>query len=102
MGKSESRGPDYLDILDENGRLTGEVKTKEEILSNGSWRKVVHVWIVDKRGRLLVQQRASGRGIFDNLWDVSVGGGAKTGEPVLEAARREVKEELGLDLPARS
>ena len=30
MGKSESRGPDYLDILDENGRLTGEVKTKDQ------------------------------------------------------------------------
>jgi isopentenyldiphosphate isomerase len=91
---------ELLDVLDEAGHPTGQTKTKAEILRDGNWRKVIHVWIVDDKEQLLIQQRAHGRGIFDDLWDVSVGGGVSAGEPSLEAARRELDEELGIDLPA--
>ena len=90
---------ELLDVLDETGQPTGRTKTKAEIIRDGDWRKVVHIWIVDNQQQLLVQQRAAGRGIFDNLWDVSVGGGVATGEPSQTAAQREVNEELGLELP---
>jgi isopentenyl-diphosphate Delta-isomerase len=88
---------ELLDVLDEQGNATGRTKTKDAILRDGDWRRVVHIWVVDDHDQLLIQQRAVGRGIFDSLWDVSVGGGVRAGEPSIEAARRELQEELGLD-----
>lgn len=93
---------ELFDVFDATGRPTGKVKTKKEILRDGDWRRVVHVWLIDKHEDLLVQQRAIGRGIFDGQWDVSVGGGVRSGEPSSLAARREVAEELGVKLPLRS
>ncbi len=90
---------ELLDVLDENGNPTGRAKTKAEALTAGDWRKVVHIWLVDNDGNLLIQQRAKKGGIFDDMWDVSVGGGVSSGEPSLHAAKRELQEELGLDLP---
>lgn len=91
---------EQLDVLDDSGRPTGWTKSKAEIMLHGDWRKVVHIWIVDDEARLLIQQRAQRGGIFDDLWDVSVGGGVRTGEPSSRAAQRELREELGLRLPA--
>jgi isopentenyl-diphosphate delta-isomerase len=89
---------ELLDVLDSAGQPTGQTKTKDEILRNGDWRRAVHIWIVGDDQRLLVQQRAEGRGIFDGFWDISVGGGVRAGEPSLLAAQREVGEELGLNV----
>ncbi len=93
---------ELLDVLDESGNLTGETKTKNEIMQAGDWRRVIHVWVVDDNRQLLIQQRASGRGIFDGQWDVSVGGGVRAGEANVRAAQRETGEELGLRLPEGS
>lgn len=87
---------EMIDVLDEHGAMTGVAKTKQEILQAGDWRKVVHIWVVNAAGRLLIQQRAVGRGIFDGLWDVSVGGGVASGEACIDAAVRELEEELGI------
>lgn len=84
------------DVLDEHGRETGIRKTKAGILRDGSWRKVVHVWVVGDGGDLLVQKRAAGLATFENLWDVSVGGGIQSGEESDVAGSRELQEELGI------
>lgn len=88
--------PELQDVLDEKGELTGEQLTKDEIFKRGLWRKVVHIWLVDSNKRLLVQRRALKKGIFDGLWDVTVGGGVAAGEEPVDAAIRELKEELGI------
>jgi isopentenyl-diphosphate Delta-isomerase len=90
---------ELFEALDESGQPTGLNKTKLKIIRDRDWRKVIHIWLIDNSGNLLIQQRAHGRGIFDDLWDVSVGGGVSAGEQTLRAAKRELKEELGLDLP---
>jgi mutator protein MutT len=50
------------------------------------------VLILDEQGRLLLQRRAD-----DGSWDVP-GGALELGETVEEAARREVREETGLEI----
>ncbi len=88
---------ELADVLDQDGKPTGEQKTKPEIFAAGEWCLATHVWVVDKSGRLLVQQRAK-KGFFDDLWDVSIGGGVAAGEDSRAAAVRELAEELGLHL----
>lgn len=96
MGNVESE-PELFEALDVEGTPTGELKTKKQIFADGDWRHVVHVWIVNSAGELLTQKRVE-KGIFDNLWDVSVGGGVSAGEPPAQTAVRETEEELGVTI----
>ncbi|MDX1334078.1 MAG: NUDIX domain-containing protein, partial [Robiginitalea sp.] len=53
-------------------------------------------------GKVLLQQRADQKETFPGLWDVSVAGHVHAEETPLEAAQREIKEEIGLDLETGS
>jgi isopentenyl-diphosphate delta-isomerase len=53
-----SAEPELIDVLDRNGQPTGKQKTKLQIFNDGDYRNVVHVWIVNSNGQLLIQQRA--------------------------------------------
>jgi isopentenyldiphosphate isomerase len=87
---------ELADVLNEHGEPTGRTATKEEIFKNGWWRLVVHIWIVNPETQELLIQKRAKKGIFDDLWDVSVGGGVQAGEDSVIAAKREVEEELDL------
>ncbi len=54
----------------------------------------VHVW--DSAGRLLLQLRSVTKDIQPGKWDTAVGGHLLPGEEAEAAARREMKEELGV------
>ncbi|NCA81893.1 MAG: NUDIX domain-containing protein [Opitutae bacterium] len=57
---------------------------------------VARVLVWDRRGRLLLQLRSASKDIQPNKWDTSVGGHLLPGEDAETAARREMKEELGV------
>lgn len=86
---------EYIDIVDEHGNRTGEAKTKAEIHKNGHRHRTVHVWLLNENGQLLIQRRSS-TVIYPNLWDISSAGHISAGETPLQAAMRELREELGL------
>ena len=54
----------------------------------------VHVW--DRQGRLLLQLRSASKDIQPGKWDTAVGGHLLPGEEAEAAARREMREELGV------
>src|SRR5699024_10491611 len=56
---------------------------------------IVHLCIFNSDGQLLIQQRQSSKKQWPNLWDLSVGGKAISGETSQMAGERELKEELG-------
>jgi isopentenyldiphosphate isomerase len=59
----------------------------------------VHIWIIDEdKKNILLQKRCADKNLFPNMWDISVGGHVSSGEDTLVAAKRELSEELGLDL----
>ncbi len=89
---------EYVDILDDNGKETGEVITKKEAHKTGKWHRAVHIWIIDEdKKNILLQKRCADKNLFPNMWDISVGGHVSSGEDTLVAAKRELSEELGLD-----
>jgi len=94
---AESKEPELFDALDHRGERIGHKMTRRRILDSGYARNVVHVWLVNSPEQLVIQQRAEkGSGLWDNRWDVSVGGGNTAGEEPQRSAARELKEELGL------
>lgn len=89
---------ELVDLYDENRLPLGRTAERSAPKGPGEYRTVVHVCVFDRRGRLLVQQRAPEKFIFPNLWDVSVGGGVDAGETSRQGAEREFREELGAPL----
>ena len=92
---------ELVDLYDENrfplGRTTPRFSRREK----GTWRLITHLCIFDSRGRLLIQQRSSGKRIWPGKWDVSAAGGVSSGETTRSAAVRELEEELGISAPAQ-
>ena len=91
-----SDGGEILEVVDKNGDVLKLAK-RSEIHGNPSLiHRVVHVLVFDKKGRLLLQKRSLSKDVAPGKWDTSVGGHVTPGEDILEAAKREMKEELGI------
>ena len=71
---------------------------KDEAHLNGWFHPTVHVWFYTTSPALLLQKRSLSKQTFPGFWDVSVAGHVSFGESILQAALREVKEEIGLDI----
>ena len=89
---------EYIDIVDTNGKPTGVSAPKSEIHAKGHLHNTAHVWCYTSEGEILLQQRAASKVICPLLWDVSVAGHIDAGETPQQAAVRESKEEIGIDL----
>ncbi len=85
-----------FDLYTADRQKTGRTLERGERTPDGLYRLVIHVCIFDEAGRMLIQQRQPFKATWSNLWDVSVGGCAVTGDTSRTAAEREVREELGL------
>jgi nucleoside triphosphatase len=62
-------------------------------------RLIVVAVVTDDEGRVLLCRMAPDRGVFPGQWALP-GGGVEPGERIEAALRREVREELGIDLRA--
>ncbi len=87
---------EYFDLLDNNGKLTGKKKLREEVHRDGDWHRAVNIWVKNSKGQYLLQKRAPNKDSFPNYWDTSAGGHVKSGQDYLAAALTELAEELGL------
>ncbi len=83
------------DLLDENGNLTGKTMIRGRSMRAGQYHLVVHIWVVDSKGRILLQRRAPTRRMMPGAW-AATGGSAVAGENSETAARRELEEELSI------
>jgi 8-oxo-dGTP pyrophosphatase MutT (NUDIX family) len=91
-----------IDIVDKTNKHTGQTATFEEVRSRGLWVRGVHALVYTSGKRIVMQKRSKEFDYHPGDIEISVGGGVDAGETPLRAAQREVSEELGLDLPARS
>lgn len=89
---------ELVDILDEDGKPTGKSYLKSEAHLKGLFHPTVHIWFYTKDGKVLFQKRGKDKKTFPLLWDVSVAGHIGAGENVIEAALREVEEEIGIHI----
>ncbi len=90
---------EMIDIYDGNRALTGITIPREgAFLTEGQYMLYVLALIEDAKGRFLITQRSMDKHWGAGWWEVT-GGGVRAGESSLEAVRREVPEEVGLELP---
>ena len=84
------------DLYDPQGNKTGRTMVRGEAVPCGLYHIGVHIWPINAKGEFLVQRRAMTVQWKPGLWAVT-GGSAVSGEEPLDAAHRELKEELGID-----
>lgn len=89
---------EQFDILDSARRRLGKLGERGVPLKPGEYRQVVSVWLFNSQGQFLVQQRQATKHSWPNYWDTSASGAVIAGETSQEAAMRELREELGLQL----
>ncbi|GAB7257677.1 NUDIX hydrolase [Polaribacter sp. OB-PA-B3] len=89
---------ELLDILTPEGKPTGKTALKSEAHKNGWFHATVHIWLFTSDEKILLQKRALTKKVFPGLWDISVAGHIGAGETILTSAKREVLEEIGLEL----
>lgn len=89
---------ELIDILTPEGKPTGKTALKSEAHKNGWFHATVHIWLFTSDKKILLQKRALTKKVFPGLWDISVAGHIAAGETIVTAAKREVFEEIGLEL----
>lgn len=89
---------EYIDIITEDGAVTGEVKEKSEVHARGLWHRTVHIWFVNSKNEILLQRRSKEKENHPDMWDISAAGHISAGESPIIAALREIKEEIGVTL----
>ncbi|QNM86033.1 NUDIX domain-containing protein [Polaribacter pectinis] len=89
---------ELIDILTPEGKQTGKTALKSEAHKNGWFHATVHIWLFTSDKKILLQKRALTKKVFPGLWDISVAGHVAAREEILSSAKREVFEEIGLEL----
>lgn len=89
---------ELFDVLDENGMYTGGIANRQICHEEGMRHKAVAVFIINSKNQVLLQRRSEKKKMWPGLWDISAGGHVLTGEFGYQAAIREVKEEIGIDI----
>jgi isopentenyl-diphosphate delta-isomerase type 1 len=93
---------EFFDVLDEYGNLTGKVCPRSIVHRNGYYHATVHIWVINKSGSILLQKRSGTKDTHPGLWDISCAGHLSAGDTPLDAAVRELNEELGISVDSPS
>lgn len=89
---------EYFDETNEKGEATGRVVSRQDAHKYGYRHNVIHIWIVNDKGEILLQRRSKYKDSYPNMYDVSCAGHIEAGNDKIETAIRELKEELDIDV----
>lgn len=85
------------DVYDQCAKKTGRTIERGKQIANGDYHLVVHIWVVNSKGEILIQKRASTVTWRPGMW-AATGGSAVIGEDEYTAAIRELNEEIGINM----
>lgn len=89
---------ELLPVVDEND-VEIDALPRAEVHRRKLRHRAIHIVLENARGEILLQRRSLLKDTFPGAWDVSVGGHVNPRESYLDAASREIGEELGIAAP---
>ena len=94
-------GDELVDVVDDAGNTT-HVVTRREMRAKRLPHRCVYVLVFDSLGNLFIHLRTPTKDIWPSRWDICIGGVLAAGETFDVGVGREVREELGIDVPVES
>ena len=89
---------EYLDIVNEDNKVIGNT-SKDEIYEKKLNHRIVHIIVINpKTKEIYWQKRSESKSFLPGFYCTSAGGHVQSGESYFEAATRELKEEIGLEV----
>jgi isopentenyldiphosphate isomerase len=89
---------EIFDVVNDRDEVIGQAP-RSEVHRRQLKHRAVHVLVFNSRGELFLQKRSMLKDCFPGAWDSSASGHLDRGEPYDACAVREVREELGVQLP---
>lgn len=90
---------EIFDVVNERDEVIGQAP-RSEVHRRKLRHRAVHVLVFNARGELFLQKRSMRKDCYPGAWDSSASGHLDRGEDYDACAVREVREELGVPLPA--
>ena len=87
------------DAYHADGTLAGRDLVRGEPVPEGLYHLVVSILVEHQDGTYLLTKRDSRKPSWPGVYEASAGGSALKGESAEQAARRELREETGIDAP---
>ncbi|MDJ0853496.1 MAG: isopentenyl-diphosphate Delta-isomerase [Myxococcota bacterium] len=88
-------------LVDESDREIGYADKLEAHRDGGRLHRAFSIVLFDSEGRMLLQLRAAVKYHFGGLWTNACCGHPRRGEELVAAARRRLREELGIEAELR-
>lgn len=85
------------DAYNEKGDRVPGTLVRGEPVPEGLYHLVCCVLVRHVDGSFLLMRRSPEKESYPNIWEIGAGGSALQGETALEAAKRELREETGID-----
>jgi len=86
---------ELVTIVDQDNNPIGAV-TRRIMRQQNLIHRASYILVFNRAGQLFIQKRTATKDIYPGYWDLAAGGVVLAGEPYLESAQRELREELGL------
>lgn len=93
------KASEMFDVVNERNEVTGQL-TRGEVHARKLLHRAVHIFVINKRGHIYLQQRSHLKDVAPLKWDSSAAGHLDAGEDYATAAVRELGEEIGIHVPS--
>jgi isopentenyldiphosphate isomerase len=90
---------EVFDVVNAGDEVIGQ-RPRSEVHRLGLMHRAVHVLVFNAKGQVFLQKRSMTKDRQPGLWDSSASGHVDSGEGYDACALRELREEIGLSLPA--
>ncbi|WP_340621168.1 NUDIX hydrolase YfcD [Xenorhabdus siamensis] len=95
MTQEKSVNIEWVDIVNEENEIIAQA-TRQQMRSQNLRHRATYIVVHDGMGKILVQHRTETKDFYPGKLDATAGGVVVMGESMLESARREAEEELGI------